>query len=217
MMMHSECLIDHSVDSSQCTTDQSTESLQQEITCLRETLDNLRRDCSSLRCMLITNQERNPFEGLGDSSFVELELRTRQTVVPSDVNSPEFMLIMEERMDHLRKERDSLQKHVKELTEDNNEVYETLRRVTEEKERLRSQFDDLLEELDTCNTVTQFLKVEGNQLKNEIQHQDKTLEEYRQIYSTIRSQSVHDVNSSHKSIVSYNQTSPINYKLLSMH
>ena len=214
-MMQSECLIDHSIDSSQRNMDQSTESLRHEITCLRETLDSLQRDCSSLRCALIANQKPNPFGVLGDSSFIALELRSRQANVSSQVNYPEYMSTMAERMAHLKEERDSLQKHVTELTEDNNEVYETLRRVTEEKERLRCQLDDLMEELDTCKTVTQFLELEGNQLKNEVMQQDKTLEEYRRIYSTMRSQSAKDMHSSHKSLV-YLQTTSINQKLPSM-
>ena len=208
-MMQSECLIDHSIDSSQRNTDQSTESLQHEITCLKERLDSLRRDCSSLRCALITNQRTNPFEVLGDSSFVALELRSRQANASIRVDSPEYMSTMAERIAHLKEERDSLQKHVTELTEDNNEVYETLRRVTEEKERLRCQLDDLKEELDTCKTVTQFLELEGNQLKNEVMQQDKTLEKYRQIYSTMRSQSEKDINTS----LVYLQTTSINQKL----
>ena len=209
IMMQSECLIDHSIDSSQRNTDQSTESLQHEITCLKETLDSLRRDCSSLRCALITNQRTNPFEVLGDSSFVALELRSRQANASIRVDSTEYMSTMAERIAHLKEERDSLQKHVTELTEDNNEVYETLRRVTEEKERLRCQLDDLKEELDTCKTVTQFLELEGTQLKNEVMQQDKTLEKYRQIYSTMRSQSEKDINTS----LVYLQTTSINQKL----
>ena len=128
--------------------------------------------------------------------------------MPSPLESAESM----SKMTQLKKEREMLQKRVDEITEDNNEVYETLQRVTEEKEHLRSQLDDLKEELDTCKTVAQFLELEGNQLKNEVMEQDKKLEEYRRIYSSMRNQSANDM---HTYLVSL-QTTSINQKLPSM-
>lgn len=159
--------------------------LVREISELRQVVQFLQGKCCEARCNMIL--QPSGWTGLGNCSsspFVELEVAIRSLPNILPVRSEEEPTSLTIRNRQLEEERDQLQTKISAITEENSDVYETLRSMTVQKEDLRTQLQELEEELDTCNSVAHFLEQERNRLKQEIERHDELLEQYRGVYSS---------------------------------
>lgn len=159
--------------------------LVREISELRQVVQFLQSKCCEARCNMIL--QPSGWTGLGNCSsspFVELEVAIRSLPNILPVRSEEEPTSLTIRNRQLEEERDQLQTKISAITEENSDVYETLRSMTVQKEDLRTQLQELEEELDTCNSVAHFLEQERNRLKQEIERHDELLEQYRGVYSS---------------------------------
>ena len=80
-------------------------------------------------------------------------------------------------------ERDYLLQEVADKVEENEDLYHTLLEIAEEKEKIRQNTERAKQELDSCKSVIDFLMLERDQLKLEIDTKSKLLECYGALYN----------------------------------
>lgn len=90
---------------------------------------------------------------------------------------------IQEEIKKISLERDFLLKEILSLTEENDDLYSTLDRLIEEKENIRIQTNKATEELETCKQLIDFLVLERDEMKKEIDTKDKLLDCYNHLYN----------------------------------
>lgn len=80
-------------------------------------------------------------------------------------------------------ERDYLLQEMADKKEENEDLYDTLLDISSEKERIRHQIEHAKQELEACKSVIDFLVLERDQMKLEINTKDQLLECYSALYN----------------------------------
>ena len=80
-------------------------------------------------------------------------------------------------------ERDFLIKELYSLTEENEDINATLDKIIEEKDATRIQIAKEKEELETCKQLVDFLVLERDNMKKEIETKDKLLACYNHLFN----------------------------------
>ena len=103
---------------------------------------------------------------------------TRQQADPDELDES-----LEDNIQRATSERDYLLQEVADKAEENEDLYHTLLEIAEEKEQIRQNMERARQELDSCKSVIDFLMLERDQMKLEIDTKNKLLECYGALYN----------------------------------
>ena len=130
---------------------------------LEQSISNLSYDHSYLRhLMKVNSRQRNLQEMEPDS-------------VP--VSS------LQEDLQRLIAERNFLVKEMTLLIDENEDIYSSIQSTVQEREEARRSIEQAEKELDTCKSVIDFLVLERDKLKQELETKNQLLETYKVLFN----------------------------------
>ena len=159
----------------------SEEELKERVVSLEKTYSDLCQECSFMRCILISDPDAIPFSRVGTSTFLESYLDSCNIAESGNTSNNG-----EEDTHQVEEQRNRLLHETGRLKEENDDLYDALEAVVKEKNDLLSKKEALEEEIETCRQVINFLVIERDKMKKEIELKDDRLAEYRASFSNNR-------------------------------
>lgn len=154
----------------------------EELEDLSRKVDELKQQCSILRCLAISDAHCVPSNQNPEYTYLESYISMQQNMRKAEIQKEVETVSKRKGVKLLNKQKKELLESIEQLQGEGNDLYDSIEVSMREKDDLVKQLNVSLEEVDTCKQVIDFLVRERDQMKKEIEIKDSRIMEYTQSF-----------------------------------